>query len=402
MSYTPPIKILEKYAKLLVDFALGGGSGVKPGDAVLLRAPVSALPLYTELQKALVNSGAVIVSALEDDTSGFQKYYFQHATDKQIATRLNNYEAGLIADIDHYIGILSEYDMHEVDGADPRKVMLKQKSAAKLRELMDAKENKGKFTWVLALYGTPSMAKEAGLSEKEYWAEIIKACYLDKANPIAEWRKITKEITRVSRKLSDLKMQAIHIHGEDADLRVDVSNRKWLGGSGRNIPSFEVFTSPDWRGTEGWIRFNQPVSRYGNIIEGVELHFKAGRVVKAMATKNQKMLDQMLATDTGASQLGEVSLTDKRLSRITKFMAETLFDENTGGEFGNTHVAVGRSFYNTYTGDSSNIDQKTAYKLGLNFSAVHTDMVSTVDRTVTATLKDGTIKVVYKNGQFTV
>jgi aminopeptidase len=55
----------------------------------------------------------------------------------------------------------------------------------------------------------------------------------------------------------------------------------------------------------------------------------------------------MLATDEGASQIGEYSLTDKRLSRITKFMAETLFDENMGGEFGNTHMAVGRSYHDT-------------------------------------------------------
>lgn len=403
MIYTPPTKVLEEYAKLLVDFALGSGEGVKPGEVVYLKAFLSALPLYNELQKALVNSGAIVITALEDDTSEFQKYYFKNATDAQISKRLDKYDKGLVGEIDHFIGILSEYDMHELDKSDPRKVMLKQKKAAKLRELMDAKENKGRFTWVLALYGTPSMAKEANLSQKVYWDEIIKACYLDKPSPIEEWKRITKEVLRVGQVLSAMKIQKVRIHGVDADLSVKIgTNRQWLGGSGRNIPSFEVFTSPDWRGTEGWIRFNQPVSRYGKIIEGVELHFKSGKITKALASKNQEMLDEILATDPGASRLGEFSLTDKRLSRITKFMAETLFDENTGGKYGNTHLAVGRSFYDTFTGDSANMDQKTADKLGLNHSAVHVDMVSTTDRTVTAQLQGGVEKVIYKNGQFTI
>jgi aminopeptidase len=66
--------------------------------------------------------------------------------------------------------------------------------------------------------------------------------------------------------------------------------RQWVGGTGRNIPSFEIFTSPDWRGTDGWIRFNQPLYAYGTLIEGVELEFKKGIIVKAMAKKNEKVL----------------------------------------------------------------------------------------------------------------
>jgi aminopeptidase len=187
------------------------------------------------------------------------------------------------------------------------------------------------------------------------------------------------------------------------DLKVKMGEkRKWLGGGGRNIPSFEVFTSPDWRGTEGWIKFNQPLYRYGSVVEGIELKFEKGRVVKATANKNQKLLTEMLATDTGASQMGEYSLTDKRLSRITKFMAETLFDENMGGKFGNTHLAVGSSYHDTYIGDITKLSKEDIKKLGYNDSSIHTDMISTTDRTVVATLKDGSTKTIYKNGQFTV
>src|SRR6185436_12865911 len=126
--------------------------------------------------------------------------------------------------------------------------------------------------------------------------------------------------------------------------------RAWMGGSGRNVPSFELFTSPDWRGTEGWIKFNQPLYRYGNLITGIELEFKNGRVVKAKAKKNEQILKQMIAT-ANADKVGEFSMTDKRFSHITKFMGETLYDENVGGPHGNTHVALGNVYHDCYAGD---------------------------------------------------
>lgn len=61
------------------------------------------------------------------------------------------------------------------------------------------------------------------------------------------------------------------------------SDRKWLSGSGANVPSFEVFTSPDWRGTNGWIRFNMPLFYQGNVIKGIRLEFEDGLVTSATA-----------------------------------------------------------------------------------------------------------------------
>jgi len=253
------------------------------------------------------------------------------------------------------------------------------------------------------LYGTPSMAKEAGLSLEDYWDQIIKACFLQNNDPINKWKKVSAEVERVAKKLTDLNIGELNVKGRDIDMHYKVGEkRKWLGGSGRNIPSFEVFTSPDWRGTEGWVKFNQPLYYYGPKVEGIELHFKNGRVVKATAQKNQKLLKEMLATDKGAAQLGEISLTDKRLSHIDKFMAETLFDENMGGPYGNTHMAVGKSYHDTFTGDTSKLNKRITKQLGYNESAIHVDMISTTDRTATAILGNGKKLVIYKNGQFTV
>jgi aminopeptidase len=177
------------------------------------------------------------------------------------------------------------------------------------------------------------------------------------------------------------------------------AKRRWLGGRGRNIPSFEIFTSPDWRGTEGWIYCNQPLYRYGNLVRGIRLRFSAGRVVEASAEENERVLTEMIATE-GADRIGEFSLTDRRFSRITRFMAQTLYDENTGGEYGNTHIALGRAYNDAYQGDPSSVSAAEWEELGFNSSSVHTDIVSTTDRVVTAQLRGGEERVIYSGGQF--
>jgi aminopeptidase len=404
MSYQPPQEILEKYAKVLVNCALNNGKGIKPGQVVRLSSPLSALPFYRALKKEIINSGGLIINGLYDDMDeGSAKYFYKIATDKQLTTFLEQYFKGLVGQIDHTISVIADHDPHELDGVDPKKIMLGSKTNKPVSDWLNEKENAGKYTWTLALYGTPAMAKEAGLSLKTYWEQIINACYLDEKDPVEANRKVMKEVDRVATVLTKLDIQKLHAVGEDMDVHITMGKgRRWLGGTGRNIPSFEVFTSPDWRGTEGWIKFNQPLYRYGSMVKGIELTFKNGRVVKAKAKENEKLLKEMLATDEGASQIGEYSLTDTRLSRITKFMAETLFDENMGGKFGNTHMAVGKSYHDTYAPGPEKMTNPLAKKLGYNESAIHTDMISTTDRTVTATLKNGSKKVIYKNGQFTI
>lgn len=83
-------------------------------------------------------------------------------------------------------------------------------------------------------------------------------------------------------------------------------------------------------------------------------------------------------------------------------MAETLFDENIGGPFGNTHMAIGMAYQDCYRGDAAKLSKKEWKDRGFNDSAEHTDIVSTTDRTVTATLSDGSKKIMYQAGQFTL
>ena len=410
MSYAPEPEILKKYADVLVNFALGGGKGIKKGDVVRISASESAKPLFLAVHNAIVEAGGHVLSNYAPDeeqgdkrrNESFSRYFYEHAKPHQIDFFPAKYLRGLADEIDHSVFLLAEKDPHALKGIDPRKIMRRGMALKPFKDWQNEKEWKGKFTWTIALYGTPAMAREAGLSEKEYWNQIIKACFLDHKNPIAKWKAVYRQIETYRRRLNALapKTERLHAVGPDIDLWIKLGEKRaWLAGSGRNIPSFEIFTSPDWRGTSGWIRFNQPLYRYSNKITGIQLEFKNGRVIKSRAKKNERFLKEMIATP-GADRIGEYSLTDSRHSRITKFMAETLFDENMGGRWGNTHLALGMSYRDAYAGDVSKLSKKQAQALGYNDSSVHTDIISTTRRTVTAHLKDGTTRIIYKDGHF--
>ncbi|NCN08100.1 aminopeptidase [Candidatus Parcubacteria bacterium] len=404
-AYRPSQKTLERYADVLVNYALGGGKGIKRGEVVLLSVPEVAKPLYIECVRAIRKAGGHVLSNyIPDDEPGVNlaREFYVNATDEQIKFFPAKFLKGRTDEIDHSIFIIAETNKESLKGVDPKKIMMRGEAWKPAMEWRDEKENKGKFTWTLALYGTNAMAKEAHLSEKEYWQEIINACFLDKTNPVLEWKKVSGQIEKYKDKLNKLKIEKLHVKGSDVDLWIKIGEKRaWNGGSGRNIPSFEIFTSPDWRGTNGWIKFNQPLYRYGNLIEGIELEFKNGKVIKSKAKKNEKVLKAMIASPN-ADKVGEYSLTDRRFSRITKFMAETLFDENIGGPNGNTHLALGNSYHDCFVGDPSKVSKKEWVRLGYNSSSVHTDIISTTSRTVTAYLSNGKEMVIYKDGEFTI
>ena len=107
----------------------------------------------------------------------------------------------------------------------------------------------------------------------------------------------------------------------------------------------------------------------------------------------------MIAVEN-ADKVGEFSLTDRRFSRITKFMGLTLYDENVGGQYGNTHIAVGSAYRDSYTGAPATITDEQWAEMGYNNSVVHTDIVATSNRVVTAHLTDGSTQVIYRDGEF--
>jgi len=399
-SYTPPATLLKKYSDVLIKFALNGGAGIKRGDVVYLVTQKPGLPLAKVVYKTVLDLGGFpIVSIIDDD---FKLIQVKNGTNEQISFFPAKYYRGLADTIDHWVRIVAEEDPMYLKTADPAKVLLSNRSGRKFRDWLDAKEDKGLFTWTLCLYATENMAREAGLTLREYWNQIAKACFLDEVNPVLKWRRVFREMQGVLDRLNALPIDRLHVTAKETDLWITLGEkRKWLGGSGRNIPSFEIFTSPDWRGTEGKIFFDLPLYRYGNVVKDIRLEFKKGRVVKASAGQNERMLKELIK-QKNADKIGEFSLTDVRFSKITKFMAETLFDENFGGKYGNTHLAVGKSYHDTYAGDTSKMTEAQFAKLGYNHAAEHTDIIATSDRTVTAVLKDGSEMLIYRKGKFVI
>ena len=404
-SYTPPDLILARYAQVLVRFALGGGNGIKKGDTVCINGPESSKPLFLAVRNEVLKAGGHVIQHYlpdEDDRYNFSASFFEHAQTHQLDFFPQHYYRGLVDQMDHVLFILGNTDPHALKNIDPKKIMRRGRALKQYMDWRREKEHAGKLSWTIALYGTAAMAREANLSPKAYWDEIIQACFLNEHDPVKKWKEVYKEIDVYKKRLNVLspKIEKLHVEGSDADLWVTLGEkRSWLSGRGANIPSFEIFTSPDWRGTNGWIRFNQPLYRYGNLITGIELWFKNGRVVNAKAKTGEALLKAMIKTKN-ADKIGEFSLTDRRHSRITKFMAETLFDENMGGPQGNTHLALGSAYADTYTGDVSKLTTKQKEALGFNDSSVHTDIISTKERRVTAHLKNGSTKVIYDKGEF--
>lgn len=398
--YIPSKDILKKYADVLVKFALNSGAGIKAGEVVQCMVPDVAKDLALELQNSILEAGGHPMIRIMP--TGFDKSFYELANEEQLKFFPEKYFQARVELLDHNIAIIADVDPEELKDVEMSKVMMARNAKKSYRDWLMDKESQGKFTWTLGLWGVQAKADEVGLSLEEYWEQIIKACFLDKEDPIAEWKKLFAMQKDILSKLNALKIDYLEVKGPDVDLKVELGpERKWQGGSGRNIPSFEFFTSPNWRGTNGWIRFNQPLYRYGNILKNIYLEFKDGVVTKATAEVGQKLLDEMLKTEN-ANKIGEYSLTDKRTSRITHVMAETLFDENIGGPFGNTHLALGMAYKDCYNGNAAEVSKAQWEEMGYNDSAEHTDIISTTDRTVTATLLDGTKKVIYQDGMFVI
>lgn len=396
--------IIKKYAQVMVQYAINNGKGINKGDTVFLVGQECSKDLYIAIAKEIYAAGGNIITNYQPDNireKSLARFLLENGSDEQVGFFASSYWQGIVDAVDHILFIIAEPDIHVFEGLPSARISRMNSARAPYMAMREKKEQAGKLSWTLCLYGTQSMADEAGLSQEEYWEQIIEACYLREEDPVKKWKQVQQEIETIKDKLDALPIENLFIKGDDIDLTIQIGdNRKWLSGGGKNIPSFEIFTSPDWRGTNGHISFNQPLYYSGKRIAAVSLTFKDGVIVNASATENEDALKEMIAQEN-ADKVGEFSLTDKRHSRITKFMATTLFDENMGGAYGNTHIALGNAYKDTYPGDMSAVTDEQWAEMGYNSCPkVHTDIISTTNRTVTALLKDGWEKIIYQDGEF--
>ena len=399
--YTPSIEILNKYADVMVNFALWWWKWINKWEVVFVQIPESAKPFYIPLQTAILKAWWNPIMQYIPD--GVARNFYENASDEQLSFFPEAYQKWRIESSTHNILVLADSDLHELDWVDPSKMMKRINANKALRYLRDKKEREWKFSRTICMYWTEAMAKEAWLSLEEYRNQIIEACFLDEADPVKRWKEVNSEIQRVRDKLNELKLEYVHVIWPDEDLKVKIwSDRLRAAWAWCNIPSFEVFTSPDCRDVNWWIKCNQPLYRYWSLVEWIRLEFKDWKLVKASADKNEDILHEMVKIEW-MDHLWEFSLTDARISKIRHFMAETLFDENVGWEYGNTHIALWTWFDECYNWDKEKLnDQEFKKSIWLNFSSEHVDVISTAKRKVIWIKNTGEELVIYEDWKFLI
>lgn len=395
--------LTETHLKHYVDVLMWGLQTARRGkykknDIILIRYDLAAQRLAELLFARVLEMGMHPVQRANASTDMERNFYglggdhqlaFIPPGDEELTRRMN----GSI----HLFAPDSLTHLSHVDATCIGKAVLARKF---LRDISNEREAAGKYGWTLCMLPTPRLAKHAGLTPAEYAQQIVKACYLDQSDAVHQWQAVYEQAKALKNWLNRKKVAFFHIQSEQIDLEIYPGDqRRWVGISGHNIPSFELFLSPDGRRTRGRYYADQPSYRSGNYVTGVQLEFEKGQATKITAQTGEEFVIKQLAIDAGAGRVGEFSLTDKRFSRIDRFMANTLYDENFGGQHGNCHIALGASYSECYAGKDK-LDKALKEKLGFNDSALHWDLVNTEAKRVVAHLKNGRRETIYENGRF--
>jgi aminopeptidase len=393
---------IKKYCHVLLWALKTARKGPRrKNEIIMIRYELPALRLAEALQASLLDGGMNPVLRV-GMTPRMEKQFYVKSNKRQLVFQPPG-ERELYQKLNGGIYLHAPDSLTHLADVDSKKIGKAVVARKSLKDILDRREETGKFSWTLCLFPTAELAKQAKLPMARYAEQVIKACYLDRKNPVEEWKKTYRSALEIKRWLNRMRIERLHVESDRMDLRLTPGERRrWVGITGHNIPSFEIFLSPDWRGTEGIYYADQPSFRNGNYVENVKLTFRKGKVVKSEAAKGGSFLAKQAALDPGAARVGEFSLTDKRFSRIDRFMANTLFDENYGGKHGNCHLALGSSYSDTFAGDSSTLTKEKKKKLGFNDSALHWDLVNTEDKRVTACLAGGKKVVIYEDGMFAI
>lgn len=391
---------LNRYAEVLLwGLKTARRDAFRKGDVILIRFDLAAIPLAEVIQAHLMDMGMNPVLRLSP-TPTMEHTFYVGANQRQLVFQPPGDEA-LFQSLNGSVYLHAPDSLTHLADIDPKRIGKVAVSRKPLRDILDRREEKGHFGWTLCTFPTRELAKQAGFTLRQYAGQVVRACHLDSAHPVDTWKEIHAQAQRIKAWLNQMDVSHYHVESDRIDLRVTPGDkRRWVGISGHNIPSFEIFTSPDWRGTEGVYFADQPSFRSGNYVASVRLTFKKGKAVRIEAEKGEPFAVKLLSMDSGACRVGEFSLTDKRFSRIDRFMANTLYDENFGGKYGNCHLAVGASYTDTYDGDPSRLSPDLRRTLGFNDSALHWDLVNTERKRVTAHLKGGDRAVIYEDGFF--
>jgi aminopeptidase len=389
-------ELLDKYAELTIR----SGLGLKPGQQVLLTAPIEAIDLVRRITFHAYKAGASLVTTLyNDEQSTLLRYTAgQDAAFDAAPAWLFNGMAEAFRDGNcARLAIIGE-DPALLAGQDPERLSRANRARSKAYKPVIELITQFATNWCIISAATPSHARnmfpqlpEAEAMQK-LWNAIFKCTRADLADPIASW---------------DAHNNALHA-------RVKLLNEKryaalkyvWAGGASMarngimcnpNIPTEEVFTMPHRERVDGIVRSTKPLSYQGSMIEGISVRFEKGRIVEGSAEKGGDVFKKMISTDDGAARLGEVALVphSSPISASGLVFNETLYDENAA-----SHIAVGQAYSQNLEGTAEmSADQKLA--AGMNTSLVHVDwMIGSGELDIDGISKDGKAEPLMRKGEW--
>jgi aminopeptidase len=333
--------VTEAFARLLCGYCLGA----QPGQQVVVRSTTLAAPLLLAVQRELLGRGAWPLLRVE--LPGQSEGWWAAAGDEQLDAFAPS-ELAEAEQTDASLTILAPENTTALAGVDPARMARAARARAPVREASLRRR------WCGTLWPTPASAQQAGMGTAEFATFVRRATFLDRDDPAAAWGELSERQARLIERLAGASELRIEAEGTDLTLRVD--SRTWVNSDGkRNMPSGEVFTGPHEDSAEGRIRYTIPSSPRGVEVAGIELEFRAGKVVDARAERGEAYLLATLETDPGARRLGEIGIGTN--AGIDRPIGAILFDEKIGGT---VHLALGRSYPETG---------------GVNESAVHWDMI---------------------------
>jgi len=250
---------------------------------------------------------------------------------------------------DAMISLSSSVNTKALSNVPPAKLMLSNQAQQPLLQKMMERTATGEFRWVGALFPTQAYAQDAEMGLVEYENFVYGACLPDFDDPIGYWHGVETKQQRIVDWLAG--KDELRVEAKDVDLRMKITGRSFVNCCGtRNMPDGEVFTGPVENSVEGHVRFSYPTIYQGRKVEGVELEFRRGKVVKAAADKGEPFLLKMLDIDEGSRRVGEFAIgTNKGITRAT---GNTLFDEKINGSF---HMALGAGMPETGSVNRSGI-----------------------------------------------
>ena len=386
---------LERYAELVV----GLGANVQPGQEVFILPNIAHKDLAHALTRAAYKAGASYVHVLWNDGHA-RRAMIELGSDEALTyapewlkTMVKSWDGNaMIATTgDPEPELLADLDGERVARAVPLEVV--QIRMQQLAENTVAWCGVGAPTeaWAQQVFGEPDVER--------LWEKVAFCMRLDEPDPVAAWREHLARLHERGAALDALKPDALRYRGPGTDLTVGLlPNARWVSGSSTtkagieyvaNMPTEEIFTSPDSRRADGTIRSSMPLVLSGQIVRGLEMTFEGGRIVNVEAETGADLIRGQLATLENADRLGELALVtgDSRVGQAGTLFYDTLFDENA-----TCHIAYGVGFPFVFDGEPDE---------GLNVSQTHVDfMVGGPELEVDAVLADGTEVPLIRNEEW--